>query len=415
MQTDRPLESVVASRGSGTLLTINAGSSSIRFALHARDRKRWRRLLGGIVDRVGLSGTNLTCNDLEGQPGETHALESSDPHSAVASLLAWLEAQPISSSVEAVGHRVVHGMTHVDPERVTAELLSSLRRIAPSDPEHLPLEIELMETLHQRHPELPQVACFDTAFHRTLPRVAQLLPIPRRYDAKGVRRYGFHGMSYAYLMEELMRIDEPAATTGRIILAHLGNGASMTAMRDGRSVDTSMGFTPTSGLMMGSRSGDLDPGLVGYLALTEQMTGTQFQRMVNHESGLLGVSEQSSDVRDLLALEAGDSRAAEALALFCYQAKKCIGSFAAVLGGLDMLVFAGGIGENAPLIRERICDGLVFLGIELDPERNAGNAPVISVEAGRVEVRVIHTDEEVMVARSVARVLDLDCAGGAKP
>ncbi len=359
------------------------------------------------MDRVGRSGTNLTCRDPDGSRQESFAIESTDHHSAVASLLDWLEAQPLFASVAAVGHRVVHGMSHYEPEPVTAELLAELHRIEPSDPEHLPLEIELMESFRQRHPGLPQVACFDTAFHRTLPRVARLLPIPRRYEAQGVQRYGFHGLSYAYLMEELTRLGDPAARTGRVVLAHLGSGASMAAVRDGQSIDTSMGFTPTSGLMMGSRSGDLDPGLVGYLARTEQMPTSQFQKMVNHDSGLLGVSEISSDVRDLLEQEASDVRAAEAVALFCYQAKKWIGSFAAALGGLDALVFAGGIGENAPLIRERICNGLGFLGIALDAERNAENAPLISSDSGQVRVRVVHTDEEVMLARSVARVLGL--------
>jgi acetate kinase len=249
------------------------------------------------------------------------------------------------------------------------------------------------------------VACFDTAFHRTMPRVATLLPIPRRYEAAGVRRYGFHGLSYEFLMAELVRLGEPAATEGRVILAHLGNGASLAAVRDGKSIDTSMGFTPTAGLVMSSRSGDLDPGLVSYLARTEQMSAAQFQKMVNHESGLLGVSETSPDMRDLLDRETKDVRAAEAVALFCYQAKKWVGAFAAALGGLDTLVFAGGIGENAPPVRQRICDGLGCLGIELDRERNAKTAPVISSEAGRVKVRVIRTDEELMIARSATRVL----------
>ena len=240
-----------------------------------------------------------------------------------------------------------------------------------------------------------------------MPRVASLLPIPRRYEAAGVRRYGFHGLSYEFLMEELARLGDPAATKGRVILAHLGNGASLAAVRDGKSIDTSMGFTPTAGLVMSTRSGDLDPGLVSYLARTEQMSATQFQEMVNHASGLLGVSETSSDMRDLLDREAQDVRAAEAVALFCYQAKKWIGAFAAALGGLDTLVFAGGIGENAPLIRERICDGLGFLGIELNQQRNAKNAPLISPDAGRVKVRVIRTDEELMIARSATRVLNL--------
>jgi acetate kinase len=303
---------------------------------------------------------------------------------------------------------VVHGMTHSEPERVTPELLDELRRITPYDPDHLPLEIELIKEFGQRHPGLPQIACFDTAFHRTMPRVASLLPIPRRYEAVGVRRYGFHGLSYEFLIEELARLGDPAATKGRVILAHLGNGASLAAVRDGKGIDTSMGFTPASGLVMSSRSGDLDPGLVSYLARTEQMSASQFQEMVNHASGLLGVSETSSDLRDLLARESDDIRAAEAVALFCYQAKKWIGSFAAALGGLDTLVFAGGIGENAALIRERICDGQGFLGIELDQTRNAKNAPLISADGGLVAVRVIQTDEEVTIARSVVRVLGLD-------
>ena len=257
-------------------------------------------------------------------------------------------------------------MKHTEPEIVTKKLLDELRRISPNDPDHLPREIELIEVLRQRHPKLPQVACFDTAFHQTMPRVAKLLPIPRRFDAKGIQRYGFHGLSYAYLMEELARLGDPAAKKGRVILAHLGNGASLAAVRDGKSMDTSMGFTPTAGLVMSTRSGDLDPGLAPYLARTEQMTTRQFYKMVNHESGLLGVSETSSDMRDLLDHEKRDVRAAEAVALFCYQAKKWIGSFAAALGGLDTLVFAGGIGENSPIVRARICEGLDFLGIKLD-------------------------------------------------
>jgi acetate kinase len=269
----------------------------------------------------------------------------------------------------------------------------------------LPAEIELIEAFRRRHPKLPQIACFDTAFHRTMPRVAKLLPIPRRYDVKGVERYGFHGLSYAYLVEELARLGDPAATKGRVILAHLGNGASLAAVRDGKSIDTSMGFTPTAGLVMSTRSGDLDPGVAPYLARTEQMTTKQFYEMVNHESGLLGVSEISSDMRDLLAKEAADMRAAEAVALFCYQAKKWIGSFAAALGGLDTLVFAGGIGENASPVRARICDGLGFLGIEVNESHNAANAEVISTDASRATVRVIRTDEELMIARSVCRTL----------
>ena len=213
-------------------------------------------------------------------------------------------------------------------------------------------------------------------------------------------------------MEELARLGDPAAATGRVILAHLGNGASLAAVRDGKSMDTSMGFTPTAGLVMSTRCGDLDPGLAPYLARTEQMTTTQFYEMVNHRSGLLGVSEISSDMRDLLAQEAGEVRAAEAVALFCYQAKKWIGSFVAALGGLDTLVFAGGIGENSPLVRARICEGLSVLGIELNESRNAQTAGVISTNASRATVRVLRTDEELMIARAVCRTRDLKIQRG---
>jgi acetate kinase len=392
------------------ILTINGGSSSIRFAVYEAG-DTLRRRLDGKVDRVGLSGTNLTFKDSAGKSHDSRTIDPEHNGPAVVFLLDWLETQQVFASVKAVGHRVVHGMTHSEPERVTPELLDELHRITPYDPEHLPLEIELIEAFRRRHPTLPQVACFDTASHRTMPRVATLLPIPRRYEAAGVRRYGFHGLSYEFLMEELARLGDPAATKGRVILAHLGNGASLAAVRDGKSVDTSMGFTPTGGLVMSSRSGDLDPGLVSYLARTEEMSAAQFQEMVNHASGLLGVSEISSDLRDLLARESDDVRAAEAVALFCYQAKKWIGAFAAALGGLDTLVFAGGIGENAPLVRERICDELGFLGIELNEARNTRSASLISTDASRVKVRVIPTDEELMIARSIIRLLNLDSIG----
>ena len=359
------------------------------------------------MDRIGQSGANLRYTSAVGGLTITDTVALDDHRSAAASLVDWLETQPDFASITAVGHRVVHGMTRSEPERITPELIDELRRITPYDPDHLPLEIELIEAFRQRHPAMPQVACFDTAFHRTMPRVATLLPIPRRYEAAGVRRYGFHGLSYEFLMDELERLGDPAATSGRVILAHLGNGASLAAVRDGTGIDTRMSFTPASGLMMGSRSGDLDPGLVSYLARIEKMDAPQFQQMVNHASGLLGVSELSSDLRDLLGQEAEDVRAAEAVAMFCYQAKKWIGSFAAALGGLDTLVFAGGIGENAPLVRQRICEGLGFLGVELDCSFNAKNAPLISPDAGRVTVRIIHTDEELMIAKSVVRLLDL--------
>ncbi len=320
----------------------------------------------------------------------------------------WLEELGGGDALTGVGHRVVHGGPKYSvPQRITPAMVEELRRLVPFDPDHLPEEILLTEAFHRRFPDLPQVACFDTAFYHDLPRVAQQLPIPRRYEAQGVRRYGFHGLSYEFLIGELARQAGAEAAQGKGILAHLGNGVSLTAVRDGKPVDTSMSFTPTAGVPMSTRTGDLDPGLVWYLARTEKMSAKQFNAMVNFESGLLGVSETSSDMRDLLEAEAHDVRAAEAVALFCYQVKKWIGSFAAALGGLDTLVFAGGIGENAPRVRARICDGLGFLGIELDEKRNVANASVISSETSRNSVRVIRTDQEWVIASKVCRVLGL--------
>ncbi len=387
-----------------SVLTINGGSSSLRFALF-RVGEPLRRQSSGLIDRIGLKGVELAFSEPAGSQPVKFPIAASDHRSAANLLIDWLQKRDLFASVGAVGHRVVHGMQHRKPERITHALLGELRRLRPYDPDHLPRDIELIEAFRRRHPRLPQVACFDTAFHQTMPRVAALLPIPRRFDAKGVRRYGFHGLSYAYLVEELERTAGAEAARGRVILAHLGNGASLAAVREGKSIDTSMGFTPTSGLPMSTRSGDLDPGVAPYLARAERVGAKRFYKMVNHESGLLGISETSSDMRDLLDRESGDVRAAEAVALFCYQAKKWIGSFAAALGGLDTLVFAGGIGENAPVIRARICDGLGFLGVELDPRRNGAGAPRISPARARVDVRVIRTDEELMIARSATHLL----------
>ncbi|PIQ12787.1 MAG: acetate kinase [Hydrogenophilales bacterium CG18_big_fil_WC_8_21_14_2_50_58_12] len=388
------------------LLTINGGSSSIKFALYQTGEPMQRGLTGKI-DRIGLSGTEMTFSDVSrGQQGSL-GIEADDHSSAANFLIDWLEQRVGFTHIVAAGHRVVHGMKHIQPERVSQVLLDELHRISPYDPDHLPREIELIEAFRRRYPRLPQVACFDTAFHHTMPRVARLLPIPRRFDAMGIQRYGFHGLSYAYLMQELAHVAGRQAAQGRVILAHLGNGASLAAVRDGRSLDTSMGFTPTGGLTMGTRTGDLDPGVAWYLMQSENLTPKQFNKLINHESGLLGVSETSSDMRDLIGYEATDVRAAEAVELFCYQAKKWVGAYAAGLSGLDTLVFSGGIGENAPAVRARICDGLEFLGIEVDKKRNANNAGVISTETSRVAVRVMHTDEEVMIAKLVCHVLGI--------
>lgn len=390
------------------ILTINGGSSSIKFALF-ESAASLERVLQGAIERIGLPDAILRVRGLNPEDNLSRPVTAPDHRAAVDVLMAWITQHPGREALAGVGHRIVHGgPKYSEPQRITAEMVEELRRLSPFDPDHLPEEILLTEAFQRRFPDLPQVACFDTAFHRDLPRVARLLPIPRRYEALGVRRYGFHGLSYAFLMEELARLGDPAATAGRVILAHLGNGASLAAVRDGKSIDTSMSFTPTAGIPMSTRSGDIDPGLVWYLSRTENMSASQFNEMVNFQSGLLGVSETSSDMRDLLQHETQDARAFDAVAIFCYEVKKRIGAFAAALGGLDTLVFAGGIGESAPPVRTRVCAGLGFLGIELDEARNAGNEGVISSASSRVTMRVIRTDEERMIARTVCRVLKLD-------
>lgn len=389
---------------SGSILTINGGSSSIKFAIF-QYASSIKRVIEGSIDRIGLNGTSFTFNNMVNKQQGKSTIDAVDHQTAASYLLDWLVSQDEFSSVVAVGHRIVHGMSRHLPAIVTQELLDELTAISAYDPDHLPAEIKLIEAFLKRHPSLIQVTCFDTAFHYDMPRVAKLLAIPRRYSEQGIQRYGFHGLSYAYLMETLVDIGDAAATQGKVILAHLGSGASMAAILNGKSIDTSMGFTPTSGLPMSTRSGDIDPGLLSYFQTTEKMTVTQFHQMVNQESGLLGVSETSPDMSDLLALEQNDVRAAEAVALFCYQAKKCIGSYAAALGGLDTLVFSGGIGENSAVVRARICEGLRFLGIELATEENDKNAPLISSDTSLVKVSVIHTDEAQMIAKSVIRFL----------
>jgi len=389
------------------ILTINGGSSSIKFALF-EGGESLQRILEGRIDRIGLPEATMRVKGLNQTDDFSRFVTTSDHTMAVGVLMDWIEERSGRDALTAVGHRVVHGgPKYSKPQRITAEMVEELNQLSPFDPEHLPEEILLTGAFHRRFPDLPQVACFDTAFHHDLPRVARLLPIPRRYEAQGVRRYGFHGLSYASLMGELARLAGAEAAQGRIILAHLGNGASLAAVHNGKPVDTSMSFTSTAGVPMSTRSGDLDPGLLWYLARTEGLDPKRFNEMVNFRSGLLGVSETSSDMRDLLDREAQDVRAAEAVELFCYQVKKWIGAFAAALGGVETLVFSGGIGENAPEVRARICDGLGFLGIELEEKQNVANEGVISSNAGRVVVRVIHTDEEWMIANMVCRVLGL--------
>jgi acetate kinase len=397
-----------AADGKKFVLVLNAGSSSLKFALFDTTSSL-ARILSGTIDRIGSRESTFTLKGIEGRPQESAKISAPTHASVLNDLFRRIAEITGAGGFAVVGHRVVHGgPRYQETRRVDDEMLAELRRISSFAPEHLPGEISLMEALAEKFPHVPQVACFDTAFHSSMPRVAKMISIPRRYEAKGIQRYGFHGLSYTWLMQELQRTGGAKAASGRVILAHLGNGASMAAVRDGQCVDTTMAFTPAAGLVMSTRSGDLDPGLVSFLARSDQMTAQQFDHMVNRESGLLGISETSSDMRDLLAREADDVRAAEAVALFCYRAKKWIGSFAAALGGLDTLVFAGGIGENQATVRARVCDGLGFLGIELDKSRNAAHAGVISTDQSGVAVRIIRTDEELLIARSACAMLGLE-------
>jgi acetate kinase len=397
------------------ILTVNGGSSSLKVALfggNLTEPSRPERLVTGRIERIGLADARATMCGPEGQKAETWPVTAPDLGAAAEVVIDWVVKYVGCEALAGVGHRIVHGgPNYFQAEPVTAALIAELRRICPLDVDHLPAEIGLIERFARQWPGLPQVACFDTGFHHAMPRVAQIVPIPRRFEAAGVRRFGFHGLSYAYLMEEMERLVGPHAAAGRVILAHLGSGASMAALHQMKSVDTTMGLTPASGLVMGTRTGDIDPGLPWFLAVSSGTTTEQFHSLVNHESGLLGISETSPDLRDLLARQDHDSRAADAVAVFFYHSKKALGALAAALGGLDIVVFSGGIGENSPEARARICEGLEFLGIRLDRQKNQNGDPVITADGSRVDVRVIRTDEESMIARDVARVLARATAG----
>ena len=388
-----------------TVLTINGGSSGIKFALYEAATPL-KLLFSGQLEFHDNNNTFTIINALTLQQINT-AIQNVEPYDTGDFLIEQLIKQDLFDSIKLIGHRIVHGMKYTVPQLITPKLLKELKEISAYDPEHLPGEIKLIEAFQKRFPAIPQVACFDTFFHHEMPAVAKLLPIPRRFQTEGIQRYGFHGLSYAYLLQELERIAGKETAQGKIIMAHLGNGASLAAIKNGKSLDTSMGFTPASGIPMGKRTGDIDPGIAWYMMQFEKLTPKQFNQLINHESGLLGISETSSDMRELLKIKNTDSRAAEAIELFCYQTKKYIGSYAAVLGGLDTLIFSGGIGEHSPEVRSLICDGLQFLGIALDEIKNVNNAAVISTDSSKVCVRVIKTNEQIMIATTACNVVKL--------
>ena len=375
------------------ILSIDRGSSSIKFAVYEMGTTHERRLLEGGVEPLGTAGAALRIRDERGaDPRETRRpLGAAEP---VAALLGFVHE--LGVNFDAAGHRIVYGgLAHEAPVRVTAELMTSLDALVPFDPLHMTDALATIREIETALPDLPQAVCFDTAFHRRMPAVAQRLPLPRELWSEGVRRFGFHGLSY----ESIVRGLGEEGARGRMIVAHLGNGASLAAMRDGKPRDTTMGLTPLGGIMMGTRPGDLDPGVLLYLMRERHYTPAELDDVLTHRSGLLGVSHISADVRTLLDRRANDPAAAEAIELFVYVAKKGIGALAAVLGGLDTLVFTGGIGEHAAPIRAEIADGLAYLGVEIDGARNTAGSAIISKAGAGVIVRVIATNENLMVAR----------------
>ena len=378
----------------GDILCLNGGSSSLKFALYRMSGDAEVRLANGAVERLGLPDGRFWLRGPERDILTDASLESRDHRDAVRQVFDALDKHGVSTPA-AVGHRLVHGgPDHTAPQRIDAALLAALRRLVPLAPLHLPSELAVIDAVADHFPDLPQVACFDTAFHRSMPPLAQRLPLPRALESAELRRYGFHGLSYEYIVGVL-----GAAGTGRTIIAHLGNGASLVALQEGHPVDTTMGLTPLGGVVMGTRTGDLDPGVLLYLMREKGYDAWRLEQLVGTESGLLGISGITSDMKTLLARRAMDPRAAEAIAAFCYSVRKHIGALAAVLGGVDTLVFTGGIGERAAPIRWEICQGLEHLGVQLDSRQNAGNATTISAPNRACTVRVIPTNEDLMLAR----------------
>jgi len=396
---------------SDAILVLNAGSSSIKFALFeyprdAGDRRRIdrRAALSGQIDGIGAAGTRLTAHAAAGKLLADQALSDSlrsnegQHRHALNFLLDWLKVHDNGMTVRAVGHRVVHGAEkYVQPILLDAAIRADLARFIPLAPLHQPHNLDAIRAVAELQPELPQVACFDTAFHRSQPAVAQLFALPRAITAQGVRRYGFHGLSYEYIAQVLPEHLDAGRANGRVIVAHLGNGASMCAMRERKSVASTMGFTAIEGLMMGTRTGSLDPGVLLYLMDHQHMDAKALTRLLYKESGLLGVSGISPDMRVLLASDRAEAR--EAVELFCYRITREIGSLAAALGGLDALVFTGGIGEHAAPVRHAVCTAAHWLGIEFDPQANSENAIRITAPASKVNVLVLPTNEEWMIAR----------------
>jgi acetate kinase len=388
------------------ILAVNTGSSSLKAAVYLPTDLA-SPVLNVLVDRIGGDDAHIRVTDQSGRVAAERDAPARDFDAALTLLVGALDAADPGHRLRAIGHRLVHGGQRFDrPAAITPETMRALEDLARLAPEHMYQALVAVRFFARKAPSVPQVACFDTVFHRTLPRVARLIPLPQRYRDAGFVRFGFHGLSYESSMAALRGMN---AAHGRIVIFHLGNGASMAAIRDGACVDTTMGYTPTSGLVMGTRCGDIDPGVLIELLSAHGMTPDALDVLLNEQSGLLGLSGTSRDMRDLLAAEERDANAADAIALFCYRAQKYLGAFASVLGGLDTVVFTGGIGERSAAIRARICAGQAHLGITLDDAANASASgaamAVISAPDARVAVRVMRADEEAVIARDVLAYL----------
>lgn len=383
------------------ILTINGGSSSIKFSVFVHTNAV--RVLSGKIDHIGMGNTSLSLKNHT--TGEVHT-QNIDAEDVILNLLETLKEHIDIASLVAVGHRVAHGGSlYQAPTRITENVLADLESIISFAPRHLPQEIALIRACMAILPRTPHIACFDTSFFKDIPKIAQLLPVPRRYHEHGVRRYGFHGLSYEFLMHELKDVLGIVVEEKKIILAHLGSGASLTAIHQGKPIETTMGFTPNSGIPMGTRTGDIDPGFFEYCVHAEGMSMEDFGHMVHDESGYLGISEISADMEVLLARASADARAEEAVAHFCYHVRKEIGALATTMGGIDILVFTGGMGEKSSPIRKRICEGLEFLGITIDEVANTEHKMDISDAQNRAKIYVIPTNEELMIAHHVSEVL----------
>ncbi|MEP3436218.1 MAG: acetate/propionate family kinase [Hoeflea sp.] len=380
------------------VLTLNAGSSSLKFAIFT-NVERPRRLWSGAIERIGLPGARFRLSDARGAVFREKTGTIADHDTALKRLLLAIEHEASGVKLVAVGHRIAHGGPDCDcPEQVTPTLRARLQQLTALAPLHLPANIAGIDAVRIARPDLTQIACFDTSFHRDLPPIARLSGLPRALQDEGLRRFGFHGLSYEYIVKAL-RDAGVAVDAERIVVAHLGNGASMCAIRDGKSLETTMGFSTIAGLPMGTRSGDVDPGLLLHLLIDKEMTPEAVSQMLYAESGLLGLSGISRNMQELL--QRPDDAAAEAVAYFCYHARRHLAGLTATLGGVDRLVFTGGIGANAPQVRAGICDRLGYLGIELNKSANLRGDPVISTGSVGVTVEVRQTDEEAMIAGHV--------------